>query len=57
MTFGMTFVHVIYPFRRTCENNMQSFIVCVSCCAQNIKKVELSVIVEGILQNAFRIAL
>jgi len=36
---------------------MQSFMQCVICCAQNIQNLELSLIVEGMLQNAFHIAL
>ena len=31
--------------------------VCVICCAQNIQNLQLSLIVEGMFQNAYNIAL
>ena len=32
-------VHLIPPFRRTCETTCSFFVVCVICCAQNIRNL------------------
>jgi len=49
----MEFSHSEEPAKK----NMQSFMECVICCAQNICNLELSLIVEEMFQNAFLIAL
>jgi len=43
--------------QKNMQKKMQSFMDRVICCAQNIRNLELSLIVEEMFQNAFHIAL
>ena len=43
--------------KNMCIQHVVFYAVLISCCAQNIRNISCSLIVEGMFQNAFRIAL